>query len=87
MLLSASLCHTKLMAQRTSGPLEECGKSLQRVLESLENQRVGNKAQKIFKRITWPLKEGDTKDLFIRLRGIKRHSPLRFLQMECKYSP
>lgn len=61
-----------LVANLLSDPLEECGKSLQTVLESLENQRVGSQAQKIFKRITWPLKEGDTRDLFAKLERYKK---------------
>lgn len=61
-----------LIAKVLSDPLAECGKSLQSVLESLENQKVGSKAQRIFKRITWPLKEGDTRDLFARLERYKR---------------
>lgn len=61
-----------LITKFLSGSLEECGKNLQAVLESLENQRVGSKAQKIFKRVTWPLKENDTRDLFGRLERYKR---------------
>lgn len=61
-----------LIATLLSSPLEECTKVLHGVLQSLENQKVGSKAQKIFKRITWPLKEGDTRNLFARLERYKK---------------
>lgn len=61
-----------LIAAILSGPLEECGKILHSVFQSLENQKVGSKAQKIFKRITWPLKEGYTRDLLARLERYKK---------------
>lgn len=61
-----------LIAEFLNDPLEECGKSLQSLLKSLENQRVGSKMQKIFKRVTWPLKDSETKDLFSRLERYKQ---------------
>lgn len=59
-----------LIAKFLSSPLEECGKRLQSVLQSLQDQNEGNKMKKLFKRVTWPLKEEETKDL---LAGLERY--------------